>query len=167
MNTNIHFKYWTEADRKALSQATSFTDLATLALDILQRFPGNVYMVSGPISTGGVGTLEGNRKVFERVIELLATEQSANIFSQMPFEDKIVELYRQWHLDNPTEKYCMPILDEFYDRLFSAGKVGSLHFIHGWGGSFGAKWEHDNCDRWGIERHYLPRELSLRALSGK
>jgi len=165
MNTQIHFKYWTEADRRALAKVTTFKDLATLAIDIIQRFPGNVCMVSGPISTGGVGTLEGNRKVFTRVIELLATEQSANIFSQMPFEDRIAELYKEWHADNPKEKYCMPILNDFYHEIFSTGKVSSLHFIYGWDSSFGARWEHDNCDKWGIERHYLPQELSLRALN--
>ena len=167
MNKQIHFKYWNETDVGALSSAKTFKDLSIIALNILERFPVGVHMVSGPISTGGVGTLEGNRKVFERVVELLATEQSLNIFSQMPFEDKMVELYRKWHIDNPTEKYCMPILTDFYQPVFSSGKVSNLHFIYGWESSFGAKWEHNNCDEWSIKRNYLPQELSLRALNNR
>jgi len=162
---DIHFKYWTDDDKKALSAALTFKDLATIAINIIQRFPGEVCMVSGPISTGGVGSREGNQKVFTKVIELLATEQSANIFSQVPLEDKIVDIYKKWHLNNPDETYCMPILDDFYRPLFSTGKVGALHFIYGWESSFGSRWEHDNCDQWGIKRYYLPQEFSVRALN--
>ena len=166
MNIVIHYKSWTETDKKKLEQVKTFKELGNLVLEIVHRLPGKVQMVSGPISTGGVGTIEGNKLIFERVIEILATEPAANIFSQMPFEDKMVELYLDWHAKNPAEKYCRPILDEFYEPLFSSGKVSDLHFIHGWELSTGATWEHDNCDRWNIKRHYLPQEISVRALNG-
>lgn len=161
----IHFNHWTLADRKMLSDARTFKDLAELAMLILARMPGHVEMVSGPISTGGVGSISGNRKVFERVIEILVNEHGINIFSQMPFEDKMVEFYEVWHAEHPEERYCTPILDEFYEPIFSSGKIAVLHFIYGWESSFGAKWEHDNCERWNIVRKYLPRELSQRALN--
>ena len=165
MNT-VHFKHWNADDYDNLNKAKSFVDLATIALDIVFRIPEKVEMVSGPISTGGVGTIPGNRKVFEGVIEILVFESNLNIFSQMPFEDKMVKLYLEWHAKNPTEKYCKPILDEFYDRLFFSGRVSKLHFIHDWQSSFGATWEHDNCNTWKIERNYLPKELTTRALNG-
>ncbi len=159
-----HYRHWNPRDHDALKDAKSFVDLAAIALDILRRTPGKAEMVSGPISTGGVGTIQGNRKVFEGVIEILIGESHRNIFSQMPFEDKMVELYLEWHRQNPAEEYCTPILNDFYEKVFLSGKVSALHFIHGWESSFGARWEHGNCDRWGIEKRYLPQELSVRAL---
>lgn len=163
--TELHFNHWTPVDRITLGKARTFKDLADLAISIIARIPGRIEMVSGPISTGGVGSINGNRKVFEHVIEILVNEHNANIFSQMPFEDKMVEFYRVWHAEHPEEKYCTPILDEFYEPLFSSGKIRTLHFINGWESSFGAKWEHDNCSRWNIAREYLSEELSQRALT--
>jgi hypothetical protein len=161
MNTDIHYKYWTDSDHQSLKQTTSFTELGLLAISIVRRFTGKVNMVSGPISTGGVGTIQGNKDVFMAVIEILAQDQK-NIFSQMPFEDKIVELYKKWRLNNPQQSYCMPILEEFYEPLFSTGKVECLNFIYDWESSFGAKWEHTNCDRWLIKRNYLPKIYSSK-----
>lgn len=160
----INFRGWRDIDKQMLEHARCFRDLAQLARSVLGRIPGDVGMVSGPISTGGVGTIDGNRRVFEAVIEILTTEGHLNIFSQMPFEDKMVELYRKWHKDHPCDKYCMPILHDFYEPIFSSGRVKILHFIDGWKSSFGARWEHDNCPRWGIRRRHLPPELSARAL---
>jgi hypothetical protein len=162
----IHFIHWHPSDYRALDTAKSFSDLSKLALGMTDRISGKIEMVSGPISTGGVGSAEGNKRVFEGIIEILISESASNIFSQMPFETKMEELYRKWYAENPGEKYCWPILDEFYEPLFASGKVERLHFIHDWESSTGATWEHDNCDRWGIKRHYLPKELSIRALDG-
>lgn len=163
--TELHFNHWTPVDRIILGKARTFKDLADLAISIIARMPSGIEMVSGPISTGGVGSINGNRRVFEHVIEILVNERKANVFSQMPFEDKMVEFYKAWHAENPEEKYCTPILDDFYERVFSSGKIVALHFINGWESSFGAKWEHDNCIRWNITRKYLPEELSQRALA--
>ncbi len=161
----IHFKHWSGIDKVMLGHAGNFQDLARLAMSIIRRIPVDIEMVSGPISTGGVGTIDGNRKVFEAVIEILILEDGLNVFSQMPFEDKMVEFYKKWHAENPLEKYCMPILHDFYEPVFSSGRVKALHFIDGWESSFGAKWEHGNCSKWGIKRKYLSRELSQRALA--
>jgi len=164
MNALIHYRYWTNTDRTDLENAGSFGQLAEIAIEIMSRWPCAVEMVSGPISTGGVGSIDGNRKVFEKVIEALCATERLAVFSQMPFEDKMVDLYKKWHTENPDEKYCMPILTDFYERVFSSGKVTRLNFINDWQSSFGARWEHDGCGRWKIVRRYLPRELSERVL---
>ena len=164
MNEQIHFNHWTRVDRMMLRRAGTFRDMSDLALNIMHRMPESIEMVSGPISTGGVGNIPGNRKVFERAIELLVGENRLNIFSQMPFEDKMVEFYLAWHATHPKEKYCTPILTDFYERIFSTGKVKIIHFIHGWESSYGASWEHENCDRWKIRRFYLSEMFSRRAL---
>lgn len=160
---DIHYKYWSFEDRLSLSKAKTFVDLAILAISIIQRMPKGVQMVSGPITTGGFKDIDQNRRVFEKVIEILS-ERGVNIFSQMPFEEKIVELAKIWQAENPEEEYCMPILNDFYEAVFSSGLVSDLNFIFDWESSFGAKWENSNCKRWGINANYLPRELSLEAL---
>ena len=156
----LHFKGWTDQDHIQLESAQSFAELADIALRIISRLPLPLNMVSGPISTGGVGTVSGNRLVFNGVIEILTLEKGLNLFSQMPFEDKMAELYKIWRISNPDMNYCMPILEDFYEKVFSSGKIRSLYFIHGYESSFGARWEHEGCDRWGISRIYLPQELS-------
>jgi len=143
----------------------TFKDLLHIAFAIIERMPPGIHMVSGPISTGGVGTIEGNRRVFEGVIDMLILEKRFNVFSQMPFEDKIVELYLQWHADNPKEKYCTPILTDLYEPIFTSGRVKVLHFIPGWESSTGARWEHESCGRWAIERRYLPTELPQQIMA--
>ncbi len=163
----IHWRQWTDDEKRELDSAKDFKQLSHIAISIISRMSGDVHMVSGPISTGGVGTVEGNGKVFANVIEILITEQGINIFSQMPFEEKMVKLYREWFKNNPNEKYCRPILDDFYEPLFSSGKVKVLHFIYGWESSTGARWENESCERWVIERRYLPKELSDRAFNMK
>lgn len=160
----VHFNHWTQMDRIMLSKARTFKELANLAISIIMRMPEGIEMVSGPISTGGVGSIDGNRKVFEGVVEKLIVESKLNVFSQMPFEDKMVELYLAWHKAHPKEKYCTPILEDFYEGIFSSGRVVVLHFIHGWESSQGARWEHDNCVRWKIGKKYLPGELSQSVL---
>lgn len=167
MNTTklspTHFRYWGRLERALLERAENFSDLFHIAMMVISMIDEDFEMVSGPISTGRVGAIDDNRRVFEKVIETLI-RQNLNIFSQMPFEDKMVELYKAWHQANPAERYCLPILSDFYAPLFSSGKIRVLHFIHGWESSYGARWEHDNCPRWGIERKFLPKEFSEEAL---
>ncbi|MDE1974970.1 MAG: hypothetical protein KGI49_00465 [Patescibacteria group bacterium] len=160
----IHYKHWTEIDKQMLEQTRTFKDLGRLALSIMSRFEHDIEMISGPYSTGGVGTREGNGIVFEGVIEIMILEKKRNIFSQMPFEEKIAELYKNWRMENPHTDYCMPILEDFYELVFSSGRVKVLNFIHDWQSSFGARWEHDGCSRWKIKRKYLTPDLSRRAL---
>ena len=147
-----------------LDRAKTFKDLSDIALAVMNRMPTGIEMISGPISTGGLGTPELNLKVFSGVIEILIEDYRLNMLSQMPFEAAMGRFAAAWRTDNPGSRYCMPILDDFYDRVFSTGKVLHLHFLHDWESSFGATWEHDNCERWGIKRIYLEREISLRAL---
>jgi hypothetical protein len=158
---DIHQKYWTDADRKAFIEAKSFKDLAALTVAMLERRPHSFHMVSGPISTGGVGTRSGNQHVFAAVIERISARDGLPVFSQIPFEDKILELKNAWFEKNPGESYCMPVLLDFYEPIFKSGKIAALHFIHGYESSRGAVWEHDGCDEWKIERRYLSPELSV------
>lgn len=155
MDESVHYKEWTKEEKKRLAQATTFKELADIALGIMKRRGGNLEMVSGPISTGGVGTVDGNMKVFEQTIESLDKTGGVNVFSQMPFEPKMHELHNVWSKKNPGQEYCMPILEDFYEPVFSSGLVKTLNFIKGWESSKGARWEHEGCNRWNIRKVYL------------
>src|ERR1700733_11579764 len=160
----LHFKHWIQSDRMLLAEATTFKDIANVALAVMARMPDNIMMISGPISTGGMKSVEKNLKVFGGVIEILATESGMNMFSQMPFEETMGRLCKAWRAEHKTDGYCMPILEEFYEAVFSTGRVSMLCFVHDWESSFGARWEHANYRRWNIRRAFLPEKLSRRAL---
>lgn len=162
---SIHHKHLTDEDRAAIARCASFEELGKLVASIMKRHGGPFHVVSGPISTGGVGTREGNLKVFQAVIEYLAEKEGLLVFSQIPFEDKLGELVEAWKKKNPQADYPWPILHVFYDEFFSSGTVDTLHFIDGFRSSIGAVWEHDGCDQWRVKRRYLPRLLSEELLA--
>src|SRR5271165_1731224 len=111
---NVHFKYWLESEKQALTRAKDLADILAIAQNVLWRMKGPVHFVCGPISTGGVGTIRGNVAIFERVIEMLHDEEGFEVFSQLPFEDCMIAYGNRWFIENPKETYCMPILEEFY-----------------------------------------------------
>lgn len=156
----LHFLHWTNKERSALESCQSFTDLTKIALTIVERHGNGINMISGPISTGGTGNRKDNIKIFQGAIEYLYEDCNLKVLSQVPFEDKIEELWDVWKKENPKENYCVPVLEEFYEGIFSSGKVEALHFIHGYESSRGACWEHNNCNRWGIKRVYLNQNVS-------
>lgn len=162
---NAHFQHWDAFDLCDRNRARTFSDLAKVAVGMLSRLPpeARLHMVSGPISTGGRGSLQENRRVLGAIIEGLH-RQGLPVYSQMPYEDKLVEFAAIWRRRPGNSGYCWPILHEFYEHVFSSGRISTLHFIPGYETSTGAKWEHDECDRWGIQRVYLSQGYCDQAL---
>jgi hypothetical protein len=105
-------------------------------------------MVTGPISTGGLGTREKNLEKFKQTIFDLYTD-GHSLFDQTVFNGKFSRFVE--HIDG----YPMPILEEFYLPIFKSGKIKKFYFIKGWESSFGASWEHDRAQELGIEIIYL------------
>jgi hypothetical protein len=141
-----------------------FSELRELALEVMSRHGTKVHMVSGPITTGGLGDPTLNLKLFVLVIEHMH-ESGAPVFSQMPFERKMGEFQRHWYRCYPNSKYCTPILEDFYGPVMGSGMVHTLNFIPDWHTSFGARWEHERCAKWKIRRRYLPQELVFQMLT--
>lgn len=164
MNKSVHFRSWHENDAIDIAQSSDFKQLAVVAQRIIARTSEPLHMVSGPISTGGVGSIPGNMSVLRGVIEILHREEGLAVFSQVPFEGRMVGLYEIWHKENLDKPYCMPILEDFYWPIFDSGRIAQLHFIHGWESSFGARWEHEACTQLRIGRRYLPKEMTAQAL---
>ncbi|MDE2010855.1 MAG: hypothetical protein KGI61_01550 [Patescibacteria group bacterium] len=160
----VHFRSWTESDMNAVNSAESFEQLGEIAVHLLWRFPPYLHMSSGPMTTGGVGSLEGNLLVHKAIIELLYDEIGLQMWSQLPFEDRMAVLSREWHRNHPQEMYCMPLLEGFYTRVFSTRRIVSLQMIYGWQTSRGATWEADQCRKLGIRVNELPVEFTERAM---
>src|SRR5690349_5816882 len=115
---DIHYRYWTPEDRADLERAgSSLPGMLAIALRVADRMPADIHLVSGPITSGGVGSRIGNMTVFSRAIEELAS-QGLNIFSQAPFEHGMLKYHEYWATTPKANEYCWPILEEFYGPLF-------------------------------------------------
>ncbi|MDB4992563.1 MAG: hypothetical protein JWL75_808 [Parcubacteria group bacterium] len=145
--------YWEPKDYSDLEKAQSFSDLLPTALRILKRMPQPVAMVSGPITTGGRGSIEENLHLLSAAVQQ-AHEKGIHMFDQNPFEDKLQEAKAKI----VYEGYCQPVLDEFYKPIFESGLVASMYFLPDWQTSTGARWERTECERLGIEIVDYPQE---------
>ena len=127
---------------KECGKAVSFSELAALALAELRKFSDGCEIVCGPITTGGRGSMKKKFKVFRLTVQALA-KLGKPMFSQLPYEEQIFFLRKRWQEADSSRinKYCMPILEEFYHPLISTGVIRAAWFIPGWESSFGAEWE--------------------------
>lgn len=139
----------------AVEKVRTFGELVPVAMTILGFFEEEVTIVSGPISTGGLGTREKNIAVFHTVIRDLQSKRRS-VFDQTPFETAIFRLAEDWRRHNPEADYCMPILDEFYGPVFSSGLIHRVAFIHDWQSSRGARWERQKALELGLAIDDLP-----------
>jgi len=142
--------YWNPWLKNDLEKATTFEELRNIAIEILtemQRY--SVSIVCGPITNGGLGSIEANLKKFESTIHSLSAS-GVSIFSQMPFEDKMQEIKK-----TPYYKGGDHLLETFYQPIFESGFVKRLFFIAGWEASYGAQWEHKVAGGQNIQIIYL------------
>ena len=175
MSTNynpaqLHYRFWTPQDHQALKAAGPCLHRnRDIAMTVVSRMPDGIHMASGPMTSGGLGTLEANFEMFYLTIDYLIIHEGLNVFSQMPFEDNMVEYHRLWTAEVGPDKYCWPILLEFYAPLFRllTKKFSTLHFIHGFESSTGARWEYEECLAHGIKIRRLPKGLSKRLMSSR
>lgn len=111
--------------------------------------PQPVGQVCGPITSGGVGKIDGNLEIFRRAVESLIT-QGKNIFDQLPFEPHLFRVRESKYHNGELQ-----LLEEFYGPILGSKLVKALYFIRGWESSFGASWEHNEGKRHKIKIVYL------------
>ena len=154
---------WHEEEWQYIKHCNTLADLVPVAHRVIDRFRADmpVALVSGPISTGGIlkpGTTEAdisaNLKRFNEVVEGLL-RAGLPLFNQMPFEDIMVPINREWKAKFP-DQYCFPILEEFYRGVFEYGRLRGIILIPGWESSFGANWEVNLIKMLGKEVIHLP-----------
>ena len=137
-------------DINQMGMAQSYRELTPIGLRVLNRIPGDIVMVCGPISTGGLGSITENTEVFRKSIERVAA-MGEHVFTQLPFEDAMQDIKGKLL----PESDGLSLLELFYRPLFESGMIKRLYFIPGWEGSFGASWEHTVALELGIEIRYL------------
>ena len=161
----LHFRHWTPQNHRDLvSAGSSLSSMRVVALDVLARMGRGVHLISGPLTSGGLGDFESNKRVFVAGIEHLILEEGLHVFSQMPFEAGMRQFHTVWEQQVGTNKYCWPILHEFYEALFASGRLGTVHFLHGFESSTGARWEYEQCAKFGINTRMLSRQFSKQLL---
>ncbi|MBI2109413.1 MAG: DUF4406 domain-containing protein [Parcubacteria group bacterium] len=139
-------EYWTHKEVEMVTNASSYKELRTVAFTVIGRMPRPIVQVSGPISTGGAGSLEENLKRFARAVSLLKRE-GRHVFNQIPFEPSIQKIKG---IEEPNVDYAMGILEQFYLPIFETKVIEALYFLPDWQSSVGARWEREQAGRLGI-----------------
>lgn len=142
--------YWKKGDFKKVEAAKSLSELVDIGMAILGRMPQPVILVSGPITTGGRGSIKDNLRVFAEAIRSVKNS-GKTVFNQLPFENKIAEL-----AEMSPSAYFTEVLEDFFLPILKSGKIAAIHFMPGWQTSTGAKWEYDMAAKLGIERVLIP-----------
>jgi len=152
---------WTKEVEEKAANAGSFIELGLIALNYLETLyasnGGKKFgIVSGPITSGGVGNIEGNREIFRKTIENLEN-LGILIFDQMPFQPHMDRI-RKTLGDSYDQS---GLLDSFYLPLFKSGYLGRMYMIHDFQSSFGSRWEHTIALDFSVERVLLPEDFHL------
>ncbi|MFZ2072590.1 MAG: DUF4406 domain-containing protein [Minisyncoccia bacterium] len=143
-------EYWEEKDWEDLEKAENMAELFVVAKRIIERMEKPLAQVCGPISTGGLGSIDANLCAFNKKIKELQ-DKGLNMFDQMPFQISMKKLTERFSPD----RYFDSILTDFYCPLFESGAISRFYFLPDWQSSKGAKWEHEQAKRLGIEIIYL------------
>ena len=130
-----------------LQKAKSFKDLLQVAEMIIANAHPNLVMVSGPISTGGKGSIQLNILAMQEYIEELY-QSGENMFDQTIFEDPMQRI------KNTAIKYDYDLLNHFYLSIFESKYIKKMFFMQDWESSTGANWEHEQMIRLVIEKIY-------------
>lgn len=121
--------------------------LASLAIDRLKELPQPVVRVSGPLTSGGYGYEENQRRFI--VAQEKLREQGYTVFDYFEGnhdERHIIELSLPW------EKVM-----EYYHRPIMATKlIESVFMMPRWKESNGATWEHQFAEELGLNIKPIP-----------
>ncbi len=148
-------KYYTRKQIDSINVSESYKELLNVALNVLKSMPKPIVQVCGPISTGGLGSIEKNLEVLGRTIRKLESGDH-HVFGQVPFEDKMQELKKEYVDDG---KASDALLEEFYLPIFEAGFITEFYFINGWESSYGARWEREMAKKFNIKIIDLPKNF--------
>jgi hypothetical protein len=151
--------------QRECAKTNTFEELADVGVQELRKFHHGGGFVCGPISTGGLGSMEKNNEVFQATIAYLQAK-GEEVFNQHPYEEAMIRLREEWWKQpENTGKYCTPIMDVFYARVFDTGLITKAWFIPGWESSVGARWEREYYSRSGVEIVDLTPEFTAEALA--
>jgi hypothetical protein len=151
--------HWTDEELKALDGLGCFPTARQYAIGIIARLRkehGEVVQICGPMTTGGLGSLERNMDRFGHAIAQ-ARINGRRVFNQMPFQSVIIRITN--HHDGG--KYRYDILTDFYEWLFRSGHLTHALFLPGWEDSVGARIERGYAKQYGVCIEECPPEWLL------
>lgn len=137
--------YWRQEDVVEVSLARSFGELFPVALRVIGRIPKDRprTIVTGAITTGGLGSIEANSAALKKAIKLLQ-EKGFRIFDQFPFQEAMTRMMREWHAKHGYDKYCGALIDDFYRPILEyPDLIHGMIQMPGWESSNGAFMEHE------------------------
>jgi hypothetical protein len=146
-------QYWGKKDLSLLRKAKNLRDLVKIAEHVLIKMPNPRAQLCGPISTGGMGSVEVNIKNLQKSIKILELK-GINIFDHLKFEPILDKLSVNWEQSGFYPD--VPILEDFYGKIFEMGLLDVIYFLPNWSTSFGARWEYDYANKLGIKTFILP-----------
>lgn len=143
-------QYWTDSDFIDLEKTKTIQEVCCIAMRIVSRMPQGIGQVCGPITTGGIGSIEFNLEYLNyNICEL--QEKGIHLFDQMPYEETFHRI-----INNQSEvEKSESILEDFYKPLFIQKKIKTLYFVKGWESSYGANWEYQKAKELGIDVVFL------------
>jgi hypothetical protein len=106
------------------------------ALDDISKMPKPVILFSGPISTGGFGSVSDNIECLLSFIHE-SSKRGISVFNQIAYERRLDCILK----DN--KDYDYPLLNYFYKPILESGKINGIIFLPLWRSSIGSAWEHD------------------------
>jgi hypothetical protein len=144
-------------DKNKLDSAETFEELADVAIDMLKHMSLSgkpIVEICGPISTGGLGSVEKNLARIKKAIEI-ANKNNLQVFDNTPFEDAMNRLSAKYPKVNG---YPVAILEIFYRKIFESGLISKVFFLSDWQSSKGATWERNIAPTLNIEVKEYPEE---------
>jgi len=158
LTNNTKVSYWTDKNYADINVAPNYSDLVDVAFEIIARMPKPLVWVCGPISNGGMGSINSNTQVFQNTIDIL-NKKGKNAFNQLAFGVPLNRIYKGTLKKGIYKRYGMgektAMLEGFYTPIFESGNINTLFFIPDWHSSPGAKWEHAQAKRIGLHVKYL------------
>lgn len=155
--------HWEDHHIEKAKSANDFAFLGELICDVAQKMPKPLFMLSGPMTTGGMGSYSKNILLFQHAIDE-ASKEGVSVFNQTMLEEHLQRLVRNWLTRNPDAQYCNHVLTDVYEILLTSGHIQGLYFIPGWETSRGAKWEREAAERLNLAIHDYPLSWYERAV---
>ncbi len=140
-----------------LANVDSCSGLLALALEEIKRHGSKVEMVFGPVCPCFYGDRTENIQILRASITMLRKE-GRPVFDQLPYEEKILELWDRWNEQNlgTLGQNFEPTWDEFYYPVLLSGLVGQVHLIRGWDTLFYAHEIRTYAHAARIRRNFVP-----------
>lgn len=147
-------------DHTAIAVAKSFHELLEIGMTLAKRLPPPVIQLSGPMTTGGLGTLELNVQ-FMRTATQSLIDQGHAVFDILVFHDTIMRLLAM--RDDPSYPY--ELMEIFFRGMFASGHIHAVYFLPGWETSVGSRWERDCVTQLGLAIVDLTLAVPLPAVA--